>query len=240
MKKFSKLLESQGLLDQKIREIFIELIDLGFSLEMKTIQFHVSIKLECKAKIDPLEVIKDLLVCDSRMQELDLLYTESKYILLGGMFDDKTSRIELKYRPIESVSNPQDIKNWKDFSLYCENVLLVDGIYSPYFRIEVFGKHNWASKCPEGYDGFYIDYGQYSSDTPEQKAAKKKALIRTYGKKWQEFLEKYLEYEVDWNFIHQQGEWKTRADQTSPLTRPIPFNAEGIEVVKVLKEMTGG
>lgn len=239
MKKFSKLLESQGLLDQKIREIFIELIDLGFSLEMKTIQFHVSIKLECKAKIDPLEVIRDLLVCDSRMQELELLYTESKYILLGGMFDDKTSRIELKYRPIESVSHPQDIKNWKDFSLYCENVLLVDGIYSPYFRIEVFGKHNWASKCPEGYDGFYIDYGQNSDDTPQQKKAKRESLLVQYGK-YQGFLEKYLEYEVDWNFIHQQGEWKTRADQTSPLTRPIPFNAEGIEVVKVLKEMTGG
>ena len=94
--------------------------------------------MECKDKIDPLEVVRDLIVCDNRMQELELLYAESKYILLSGIFDDKTSRIELKYRPTTSVTKPEDIKNWKDFSLYCENVLLVDGIYSPYFKIEVF------------------------------------------------------------------------------------------------------
>lgn len=239
MKKFSKLLESKEILKPQIQACFIELIDLGFTIEIKNIQSFISINLESKSKVDNLEVCKDLVVCDSRMGDLDLVYSDSKYILLGGMFDDKTSRIELKYRPLDYNPDASKIKTWKDFSLYCENVLLIDGIYSPYFKIYVFGKHNWTSKCPEGYDGFYIDYGQNSDDTPQQKKAKRESLLAQYGK-YQVFLEKYLEYEVDWNFIHQQGEWKTRTNQTTPLTRPIPFNAEGIEVVKVLKEMTGG
>ena len=54
-----------------------------------------------------------------------------------------------------------------------------------------------------------------------------------------EFFDKYLDYGVDWNLIHKQGEWKTRVDKVTPNIYPIPFNKEGLEVVKKLMEITG-
>ena len=93
-----------------------------------------------------MECIRELFTADKRMDDIGLEYVSSKYILLGGMFDDKTSRIDLKYRLIGSTPKTDDIKTWKEFKLYCENVLGIDGIYSDDFRIDVFGKHNWGEK----------------------------------------------------------------------------------------------
>ena len=240
MRKFSKIIESKEYdISKSIEDIFIEFKDMGFTFKIQGIESHFSISLTGDDKVDNMECIRELFTADKRMDDIGLEYVSSKYILLGGMFDDKTSRIDLKYRLIGSTPKTDDIKTWKEFKLYCENVLDIDGIHSDDFRIEVFGKHNWLDKCPDGYEGFYIDYGQSPSfDRPEFTQTKKDEFISKYPK-YKEFFDKYLDYGVDWNLIHKQGEWKTRVDKVTPNIYPIPFNKEGLEVVKKLMEITG-
>ncbi len=242
MRKFSKIVESiESDISESIKDIFIELLDMGFTINISEIQSHFSISLKNDNKVDSMECVRELFTADKRMEDIGLKYISSKYILLGGMFNDKTSRtsrIELKYRLASSSTPKADgIKTWNKFKLYCENVLGIDGIYSDDFRIEVFGKHNWLYKCPDGYEGFYIDYGQESSDTEQERENKKSQIINKYPAH-REFFNKYLDYCVDWNLIRKQGEWKTRADKVTPRFYPIPFNKEGIEVVKKLIEIT--
>lgn len=239
MRKFSKIIESKEYdISKSIEDIFIEFKDMGFTFKIQGIESHFSISLINDDKVDNMECIRELFTADKRMDDIGLEYVSSKYILLGGMFDDKTSRIDLKYRLIGSTPKTDDIKTWKEFKLYCENVLGIDGIHSDDFRIEVFGKHNWLDSCPDNYEGFYIDYGQGSSDTEEERENKKNQFISKYPK-YKEFFDKYLDYGVDWNLIHKQGEWKTRVDKVTPNIYPIPFNKEGLEVVKKLMEITG-
>ena len=240
MRKFSKIIESKEYdVSKSIEDIFIEFKDMGFTFKIEGIESHFSISLTGNDKIDNMQCIRELFTADKRMNGIGLEYVSSKYILLGGMFDDKTSRIDIKYRLIGSTPKTDDIKTWKEFKLYCENVLGIDGIYSDDFRIDVFGKHNWLDKCPDGYEGFYIDFGQSPAfDTPEIIETKKNQFISKYPK-YKEFFDKYLEYGVDWNLIHKQGEWKTRVDKVTPNIYPIPFNKEGLEVVKKLMEITG-
>ena len=197
MRKFSKIIESKEYdISKSIEDIFIEFKDMGFTFKIEGIESHFSISLTGDDKIDNMECIRELFTADKRMDDIGLEYVSSKYILLGGMFDDKTSRIDLKYRLIGSTPKTDDIKNWKEFKLYCENVLGIDGIYSDDFRIDVFGKHNWGEKCPDGYEGFYIDFGQSPAfDTPEIIETKKNQFISKYPK-YKEFFDKYLEYGV--------------------------------------------
>jgi len=235
MRKFSKLVESiESDIQESIKDILIEFFDMGFTIDISEIQSHFSISLKNDNKVDGMECVRELFTADKRMEDIGLKYISSKYILLG----DKTSKIELKYRLASSSTPKADgIKTWNQFKLYCENVLGIDGIYSDDFRIEVFGKHNWLDKCPDGYEGFYIDYGQESSDTEQERENKKSQIMEKYPA-YREFFNKYLDYCVDWNLIHKQGEWKTRADKVTPRFYPIPFNKEGIEVVKKLIEIT--
>jgi hypothetical protein len=240
MRKFSKIIESkESDISKSIEDIFIEFKDMGFNIEIKEIESHFSISLTCHEKVDNMVCVRDLAVADKRMDVLDLEYVSSKYIILGSLYSngDKSSRIELKYRLIGSTPKEDDIKTWNQFKLYCENVLGIDGIYSDDFRIEVFGKHNWLDSCPDNYEGFYIDYGQDISDTEEEREEKKSKIIDKYPR-YKEFFNKYLDYYVDWNLMHKQGEWKTRVDKVKPKFYPIPFNKEGIEVVKKLIEIT--
>jgi hypothetical protein len=238
MRKFSKILESiESDLSDSIRDIFTDITDMGFTIKIDEIESHFSISLKCEKEVNNLECIKDLYIADKRLNDINLEFSGSKYILLGGMFDDKTSRIELKYKLKNSNPSADNIKTWQQFKLYCENVLGIDGIYSDDFRITVFGKHNWLDSCPDGYEGFYIDYGQTIHDTIEV-AEKKKEYFKSKYPKYREFFNKYLEYGIDWNLIHKQGEWENRQDKVTPIIHPIPFNKEGIEVVKKLIEIT--
>jgi hypothetical protein len=238
MRKFSKIVESiESGISKSIKDIFIEFMDMGFTIEIDEIESHFSIILACDNKVDNMECVRELFTADKRMDDIGLEYISSKYILLGGQFDDKSSRIYLKYRLIGSTPKTDHIKTWNQFKLYCENVLGIDGIYSDDFKIGVFGKHNWLDSCPDGYEGFYIDYGQDISETPEVRDREKQEFISKYPSH-REFFDKYLEYGVDWNLIHKQGEWKDRDDKVTPKFYPIPFNKEGIEVVKKLIEIT--
>ena len=237
MRKFSKILESiESDISKDIKDIFIDFMDMGFTIKIDEIESHFSISLTCDHKVDTMECVRDLLVADERLGDINLECISSKSIILYGEKAHYKSQIEIRYKLKDVTPTADNIKTWDQFKSYCENVLGIDGIHSDDFRIEVFGKHNWLDSCPAGYEGFYIDFGGDFND-PELYERKKQELISLYPR-YREFFDKYLEYRVDWNLVHKQDEWKDRDDKITPKFYPIPFNKEGIEVVKKLIEIT--
>ena len=96
MRKFSKIVESKDSdISKSIEDIFIEFKDMGFTFKIEGIESHFSISLTSDNKIDNMECIRELFTVDERMNDIGLEYVSSKYILLGGMFGDKNSRIGL-------------------------------------------------------------------------------------------------------------------------------------------------
>lgn len=240
MRKFSKILESANSeIVLNIKDIFIDFIDKGLevNIDENSGYFTISIIGEIKSKTvispesDLMSYIKDLVDCDKRLSSMDLEYIGSKHIIL-----DENININLRYKLSEmEEDNGENVNGWKNFKSYCINVIGIEGIRDNNFTIDIMAEENWHG-CPKGYEGFVICYGQSTSDTDQERKLLRSEFISKYPK-YKDFLTKYTEYNIDWNLIHKQDEWKNRKDKETPIVYPIPFNKEGIYVVKQLVKM---
>lgn len=235
MLKFSKISESVDLSSQ-IKDIFISFLDNGFKIKISESHGFYKINLKCENKFDRMESVRDLVEADNRMSSLNL-YCLASDIIDFGSGRKYRSDIDIRYGP-KSNTDKKSVNGWEEFKLYCENVLGINGIYSDYIKVNTFTKISWREKCPDGYEGFYIENrGELSFDD----------ILKRY-KGYEDFLKKYIDsddrgdnntiYRVDWDLIHKQGDWKDRVDKTTPKYYPIPFDDNGIEIVKTLIEMT--
>jgi uncharacterized protein (UPF0335 family) len=225
MRKFSKILESNEsdeIID--IKDIFIELTDIGFDIKIEKFQGIFKIKLKSDENFDKMTVIKELLVINDKMNNiLNLYFLKSEHIVL-----DKHSKIDLVYKSKQEIKK-EDVNNWEDFNLYIQNVLNINGIEGLYinedktkhlFRINVANSTGFSNSK---YYGWEIETVTDNIDD----------FISEYPG-YENFLRDVLDRELNWD-----GLWgrDISPELKSDANNALKFDKEGIEVVEKLIEM---
>lgn len=217
MKKFSKILEQkENSLIEDIKFIFIELLDNGFKIDIKYFQGLYIINLTTEKKINHMDLIKDLVVADNRLNDIGLQFDSSVNIILQAPIINNQSLINLKYilNNRNSLLN-KDINSWYEFNLYCNEVLKVDGISGKDFRINVASREGWSAEEYFGWEiEIYVDEDEFISQYPG----------------YEEFLKDILKRKLNYD-----GLWERPLK--SNINNPLKFDKEGIETVEKLIEM---
>jgi hypothetical protein len=217
MRKFSKILEQkENLLIEDIKFIFIELLDNGFKIDIKYFQGLYIINLTTEKKINHMDLIKDLVVADNRLNDIGLQFYSSVNIILQAPIINNQSLINLKYilNNRNSLLN-KDINSWDEFKLYCNEVLKVDGISGKDFRINVASREGWSAEEYFGWEiEIYGDEDEFISQYPG----------------YEEFLKDILKRKLNYD-----GLWERPLK--SNINNPLKFDKEGIETVEKLIEM---
>lgn len=217
MKKFSKILEQkENSLIEDIKFIFIELLDNGFKIDIKYFQGLYIINLTTEKKINHMDLIKDLVVADNRLNDIGLQFDSSVNIILQAPIINNQSLINLKYilNNRNSLLN-KDINSWYEFKLYCNEVLKVDGISSKDFRINVASREGWSAEEYFGWEiEIYVDEDEFISQYPG----------------YEEFLKDILKRKLNYD-----GLWERPLKFN--INNSLKFDKEGIETVEKLIEM---
>jgi hypothetical protein len=223
MRKFSKILEQKesNLIDD-INDILIEIIDLGFQIDVRYFQGIYTIDMISDRNFNHMEFIKYLATADDRMRDIGLYFKSSNSILIRK---GDSSIKSLKYYIKEQDSLiSKEVNSWEEFKSYCNDILGIDGISSKYleeddnkhaFRINVANRDGWRE---EEYFGWEIEI--YSSEED---------FIKEYPR-YEEFLRNILKRKLNYD-----GLWGRPLK--SNINNPLRFDKEGIEVVEKLLEM---
>jgi uncharacterized protein (UPF0335 family) len=223
MKKFSKILEQkESTLTNDITDIFAEIVDLGFKIDVKYFQGIYTIDMVSDKEFNHMEFIKDLSVADDRMNDIGLFFKSSGGILIRK----EDTNIKLKYfvKNQDSLVRKEDVDSWEDFKSYCNDILGVDGIEGIYledgdnkhsFRINVANRGGWIE---EEYFGWEIEI--YSTE---------EEFLKEYPG-YEDFLRSILKRKLNYD-----GLWDRPLK--SNINNPLRFDKEGIEVVEKLLKM---
>ena len=223
MRKFSKILEQKesNLIDD-INDILIEIIDLGFQIDVRYFQGIYTIDMISDRNFNHMEIIKYLATADGRMRDIGLYFKSSNSILIRK---GDSSIKSLKYYIKEQDSLiSKEVNSWEEFKSYCNDILGIDGISSKYleeddnkhgFRINVANRDGWRE---EEYFGWEIEI--YSSEED---------FIKEYPG-YEEFLRDILKRKLNYD-----GLWGRPLK--SNINNPLRFDKEGIEVVENFLEM---
>jgi hypothetical protein len=224
MRKFSKILEQKdSTLIKDIEDIFIELVDLGFKMDIKYFQGIYTIDMIYDKDFNHMEFIKDLSVIDDRMNDIGLYFKSSNGILIKKG-DSSIKSLKYVVKEQDSLVSKEDINSWIDFKSYCNDILGVDGIEGRYiedsdnkhsFRINVANRDGWRE---EEYFGWEIEI--YSTE---------EEFLKEYPG-YEDFLRDILKRKLNYD-----GLWNRPLK--SSINNPLRFDKEGIEVVENLLKM---
>jgi hypothetical protein len=225
MIKFSKILEQkESTLIKDIEDIFIELVDLGFKMDIKYFQGIYTIDMTSDKDFNHMEFIKDLSVADDRMNDIGLYFKSSGGILIKKE-DTKIKSLKYFVKNQDSLISKEDINSWFDFKSYCNDILGVDGIEGRYtedsdnkhsFRINVANIDGWRGS--DDYFGWEIEI--YSTE---------EEFLKEYPG-YEDFLRSILKRKLNYD-----GLWNRPLK--SNINNPLRFDKEGIEVVEKLLKM---
>jgi len=240
MRKFSKILESaESDIVLDIRDILIDFKDAGFAIDIEEVQGTYTIKMKLDGKTDEMERIKDIVVADNRLRDLDLSY-QSAMIAINTRQNPLIQNIFLVYK-IADFSADKNVHGWKEFKGYCEKVLGIEGIegaddFDLYFRMNVVDKDAGWPGLPDDKAGWSIgiegiDPNTFAAAFPGYEGFIKKLLSRQ------------INYNLVWHLVSDEGDRHHRISDPVKLAEsnknhnPMKFDKEGIEAVETLLEM---
>ena len=240
MRKFSKILESaESDIVLDIRDILIDFKDAGFAIDIEEVQGTYTIKMKLDGKTDEMERIKDIVVADNRLRDLDLSY-QSSMIAINTRQNPLIQNIFLVYK-IADFSADKNVHGWKEFKGYCEKVLGIEGIegaddFDLYFRMNVVDKDAGWPGLPDDKAGWSIgiegiDPNTFAAAFPGYEGFIKKLLSRQ------------INYSLVWHLVSDEGDRHhyisdpVKLEEEKKKHNPMKFDKEGIEAVETLLEM---
>jgi len=240
MRKFSKILESaESDIVLDIRDILIDFKDAGFTIDIEEVQGTYTIKMRLDGKTDEMECIKDIVVADNRLRDLDLSY-QSSMIAINARRDFSGQNISLVYKKNDFAAS-KDVNGWKEFKGYCEKVLGIEGIegaddFDSYFRINVVDKD-------AGWPGLPDDKAGWAIGVEEDDRDGFAAAFPGYEGFIKKLLSRQINYSMVWHLVSDEGDRHHRISDPVKLEEekkkhnPMKFDKEGIEAVETLLEM---
>lgn len=251
MRKFSKILESASGVQEEIKMVFVAFLDEGFTAEIRQGSLGESYDLvlehsnrrEIRSEI---ELMSEFLAALGRIEDMGFS-SKLKYFRMGAeVWGTKSQQESCKIEVYFTKEAPpaSSVSGWKQFKEYCENVLGIKGIEGTsddsYFRIDVVDKGGGWPGLPDQYAGWGLDI---YDNTPEDFSRKFPG--------YEDFMLKLAKRKINWNLV-----WHLVSDENDRYSRnhiisdpdkleevkkghnPMKFDAEGIEAVKTLIEMS--
>jgi hypothetical protein len=249
MRKFSKILESASGMQEEIKMVFVAFLDEGFTAEIRQgslgESYDVVLKHENRGEIrSEIELMSEFLAALGRIEDMGFS-SRLEYFRMGSEDISKKDSCQIRVRFSKEAPPASSVSGWNQFKEYCENVLGIKGIQGgdddeSYFRIDVVDKDSGWPGLPDKYAGWGLDI--YDA-TPEDFSRKFPG--------YEDFMLKLAKRKINWNLV-----WHLVSDENDRYNRnhiisdpakleevkkghnPMKFDADGIEAVKTLIEMS--